>query len=106
MKLRTLPLATLLSLISLPWPAFAAPLTPAETTELVRLVDDRQRNSGDYTSLCYVKETEKKLEPKVFQAVVYRRDADNKFMIRNSFDQSVHLDIPQGTLAPKTENPE
>ena len=81
MKLRTLPLATLLSLISLPWPAFAAPLTPAETTELVRLVDDRQRNSGDYTSLCYVKETEKKLEPKVFQAVVYRRDADNKFMI-------------------------
>jgi hypothetical protein len=32
--------------------------------------------------------------------------ADNKFMIRNSFDQSIHLDIPQGTLAPKVENPE
>ena len=59
----------------------AAPLKPQEALELVKLVDERQRNSGDYTSLCYVKETERKLEPKVFQAVVYRRDADDKFMI-------------------------
>ncbi|MEO5668926.1 MAG: outer membrane lipoprotein-sorting protein [Bdellovibrionota bacterium] len=59
----------------------AQALTPAETLSLVKLVDERQRNSGDYTSLCYVKETEKKLEPKVFQAVVYRRDADDKLMI-------------------------
>jgi outer membrane lipoprotein-sorting protein len=59
----------------------AAPLNAAETNELVKLVDEKQRNSGDYTSLSYVKETERKLEPKVFQAVVYRRDADDKFMI-------------------------
>jgi outer membrane lipoprotein-sorting protein len=59
----------------------AAPLKPQEALDLVKLVDERQRNSGDYTSLCYVKETERKLEPKVFQAVVYRRDADDKFMI-------------------------
>jgi outer membrane lipoprotein-sorting protein len=61
--------------------AQATPLKPQEALDLVKLVDERQRNSGDYTSLCYVKETERKLEPKVFQAVVYRRDADDKFMI-------------------------
>lgn len=61
--------------------AEAAKLTNAEALELVRLVDDRQRNSGDYTSLAYVKETEKNKEPHVFQAIVYRRDADNKFII-------------------------
>jgi len=59
----------------------AKPLSQTETNELVKLVDERQRNSGDYTSLAYVKETERKQEPKVFQAVVYRRDADDKFMI-------------------------
>lgn len=56
-------------------------LNEKEVNELVKLVDERQRNSGDYTSLCYVKEVERKQEPKVFQAVVYRRDDDDKFMI-------------------------
>jgi outer membrane lipoprotein-sorting protein len=53
----------------------------AKALELVKLVDERQRNSGDYQSLCYVKENERNKEPKVFQAVVYRRDKDDKFMI-------------------------
>jgi hypothetical protein len=61
--------------------AHAEPLDQKGVDELVKLVDERQRNSGDYTSLAYVKETERKLEPKVFQAVVYRRDDDDKFMI-------------------------
>lgn len=56
-------------------------MTEAQALEIVKLVDDRQRNSGDYTSLVYVKEIEKKKEPHVFQAVVYRRDADDKFLI-------------------------
>ncbi len=38
-----------------------AALSAQEALELVKLVDDRQRNSGDYTALCFVKETEKKL---------------------------------------------
>jgi outer membrane lipoprotein-sorting protein len=60
----------------------AAPgLTQAQALEWIKLVDDRQRNAGDYTSLVYVKETEKKKEPRVFQAVVYRRDSDDKFLI-------------------------
>jgi outer membrane lipoprotein-sorting protein len=56
-------------------------LTQKETDEMIRIVDDRQRNSGDYQSLAFVKETERKKEPRLFQAMVYRRDADDKFMI-------------------------
>ncbi len=58
-----------------------ATLTDKEALDLIKLVDDRMRNSGDYKSLCYVKESERNKEPKIFQAVVYRRDTDDKFMI-------------------------
>ncbi len=58
-----------------------ATLTQAQADEIIRVVDDRQRNSGDYKSLAFVKETERKKEPRLFQAMVYRRDADDKFMI-------------------------
>lgn len=56
-------------------------LTQVQTDELVKLVDEKQRNSGDYKSLAFVKETEKKKEPRLYQAMVYRRDEDDKFMI-------------------------
>lgn len=59
----------------------AAGLTQAQVDELVKVVDDRQRNSGDFQALALVKETEKDKEPKLFQAVYYRRDADDKFMM-------------------------
>jgi outer membrane lipoprotein-sorting protein len=60
---------------------YAAPLNEKESFELVKLVDDKQRNSGDYKSLCFVKETIKNQEPKVYQVLVFRRDEDNKFMM-------------------------
>jgi len=56
-------------------------LEQKDVDELVALVDDRQRNSGDYRSLCFVKETQRNKEPRLFQAMVYRRDEDDKFMI-------------------------
>lgn len=56
-------------------------LTQTQADEIIKLVDDRQRNSGDYKSLVFVKETEKTKEPRLFQAMVYRRDEDDKFMI-------------------------
>lgn len=69
-------------LVAVPsWVRAAEGLTQAQALNIVKLVDDRQRNSGDYTSLAYVKETEKKKDPRVFQAMVYRRDEDNKFLI-------------------------
>lgn len=76
----TLLLTSLLALLAMA-PLRAAEFTNEQAAELVKLVDDRQRNSGDYKSLCYVKENEKNKEPKVFQAQVYRRDADDKFLI-------------------------
>jgi hypothetical protein len=61
--------------------AQAAPLSQKDASELVRVVDEKQRNSGDITALAFIKETEKDKEPRVFQSVYYRRDTDDKFMI-------------------------
>jgi hypothetical protein len=61
--------------------AQAAPLSQKDASELVRIVDEKQRNSGDITALAFIKETEKDKEPRVFQSVYYRRDTDDKFMI-------------------------
>ncbi len=59
----------------------AADLTAEQTAALVRKLDEKQRNSGDYQSLAYMRETEKGKEPRLYQIAVYRRDEDNKFMI-------------------------
>lgn len=55
--------------------------TDAQAIELIKVVDDRQRNSGDYKATIFVKETEKNKEPKLLQGTVYRRDESNKFMM-------------------------
>jgi hypothetical protein len=63
-------------------PAWSADkLSDDDALKLVKELDDRQRNTGDYTSLVYIKETEKNKEPHVFQAIVYRRYADYKLII-------------------------
>lgn len=54
--------------------------TDADALELAKALDDKQRNSGDYTALAFVKETERNKEPKLYQSLVYRRDEMNKFM--------------------------
>ena len=69
------------SLSSVAWPAFAGQFTDTEAQATIKVLDERQRNAGDYKSLCFVKETERDKEPKVFQVVVYRRDQDNKTII-------------------------
>jgi outer membrane lipoprotein-sorting protein len=56
-------------------------MTQEQADAAIKEVDERQRNSGDYKSLSFVKETERKKEPRLFQAMVYRRDDDDKFMI-------------------------
>ncbi len=61
--------------------ALAQALTQPQVDELIKVVDDRQRNSGDFQAFALVKETEKDKEAKLFQAVYYRRDADDKFMM-------------------------
>jgi hypothetical protein len=59
----------------------ATALTQAETDALVKLVDHRQRSSGDYKALCYMEAKEKDKTDVVYELVVYRRQAEEKLMI-------------------------
>lgn len=49
--------------------------------EIVKVLDERARNFGDYKTTALIKETEKNKEPRLMQSTVYRRDQENKFMI-------------------------
>lgn len=57
------------------------PWTQADVDKAIMVVDDRQRNSGDYKTLSYIERKERNKNDVVFEAVVYRRDADQKLMI-------------------------
>lgn len=61
--------------------ALAAPLDQAGTDALIKEIDDRQRNTGDYKSLVYLEQKEKDKTDVVREALIYRRDADDKLMI-------------------------
>ncbi|MGQ0507944.1 MAG: outer membrane lipoprotein-sorting protein [Myxococcaceae bacterium] len=60
-------------------PALA--LEKAEMVKLLETVDDRQRNGGDYKALVYLEQKEKDRTDTVREALVYRRDTDDKLMI-------------------------
>lgn len=62
-------------------PSIASALDDAAMLKILQTIDDRQRNSGDYKSLAYIQSKEKGKEEVVYEAVVYRRDADDKLMI-------------------------
>ena len=73
---RLLPLLALAAVLAPP----AAALGPEETLAVIRTVDDRQRNSGDYKALAYMEAKEKDKTDVVYELVVYRRDQDQKLM--------------------------
>jgi len=52
-----------------------------ELTKILKTLDERQTNSGDYKSLVYIQTREKDRDDMVLEAVVYRRDEDDKVMI-------------------------
>ncbi len=63
-------------------PVLAAPLaTKDAVTEVLKTIDDRQRNSGDYKSLAYLEQKEKDKTDIAREAIIYRRDEDEKLMI-------------------------
>ena len=64
-----------------PLAALAAPLDAAGMHAVLEEIDNRQRNGGDYKALAYIEQREKDKELTVFEAVIYRRDADDKLMI-------------------------
>jgi hypothetical protein len=61
-------------------PAGAAALTDPELAKVVREIDERQRNQGDWKALCYMEQKEKGKTDVVYELLVYRRDEDDKQM--------------------------
>ena len=60
-------------------PSFA--LTQEQVDEMLRELDERQQNSGDYKALAFIEQKERGKNDLAYQAVVYRRDDDEKFML-------------------------
>ena len=61
--------------------ALASAPTDAELVGMLKVIDDRTENSGDYKSAAYVEQKERGKEDVAREVVVYRRDADDKLMI-------------------------
>lgn len=74
-------LATLAAVTAIGQAAPAFALSDAELLAVLRTIDDRQRNSGDYKSLVYIEQKERDRNDLVYEAVVYRRDEEDKLMI-------------------------
>lgn len=66
--------------VSFPRRAEAALSTP-ELVDILKVVDERQKNQGDWRSNVYMEQKEKGKVAVVYEAVVFRRSADAKFMI-------------------------
>lgn len=79
--MRHLMIKSFIAILSFNASSLALALSEKETKDLIALVDDRQRNSGDYASTVFIDQKEKDGTKKAFEARVYRRDADDKWMI-------------------------
>jgi hypothetical protein len=55
--------------------------TPAQLVELLKTVDDRQHNQGDWRSEIYMEQKEKGKVAVVYEASLFRRSADQRFII-------------------------
>jgi len=58
-----------------------AALSKEEMVKLLATIDDRQTNGGDYKTLAYIEQKQHGKDDLLYEAVVYRRDADDKLMI-------------------------
>jgi outer membrane lipoprotein-sorting protein len=73
-------LVPLLALLVLPGLAHAG-LSKAELVEYLRAVDLRQKNQGDWRSMIYMEQKEKGKVDVAYEALVFRRSQDQKFII-------------------------
>jgi len=78
MMKRLMALALLAALAAL---AQAEPISKAQMVEILKGIDIRVRASGDYKALVYLEQREKDKPDVAREALVYRRDADQKLMI-------------------------
>jgi len=56
-------------------------MTVPEMKAMLTDIDDRQRNSGDYAAVTYIEQKESGKTDLVYEAVIYRRDEEDKLMI-------------------------
>jgi outer membrane lipoprotein-sorting protein len=62
-------------------PGIAHAASKQEMIELLKAVDDRQRNQGDWRSLVYLEQKEKGKVDVAQEALVFRRSEDQKFIL-------------------------
>jgi len=62
-------------------PKAAQAASKEEMVNLLKAVDDRQRNQGDWHSLVYMEQKEKGKVDVAYEALVFRRSQDQKFII-------------------------
>jgi outer membrane lipoprotein-sorting protein len=67
----------------------------AELVALLKTIDERQRNQGDWRSDAYIEQKEKGKVAVVYNAIVYRRSADQRFIILFTAPKNV---VGQGYL--------
>jgi outer membrane lipoprotein-sorting protein len=80
MRLALAALAAAAALAAGAAPAAARALTDPELAKVVKEIDERQRNQGDWKALCYMEQKEKGKTDVVYELLVFRRDADDKQM--------------------------
>jgi outer membrane lipoprotein-sorting protein len=61
--------------------ASAAPPTSAEVTDIVKSIDGRQHNSGDWRSLVYIEQKQGQSVDVAYEAMIYRRSEDQRLVI-------------------------
>lgn len=61
--------------------ALAEGLDADQVQALLTEIDDRQRNSGDWKARVFIDQRERDRNDVVYDAITYRRDADDKLMI-------------------------
>lgn len=79
--MRTPRLLALMLVLGLSAARPALALDQAETDKLVKALDERQRNSGDYKSLVYIERKERNKNDVIYEAAIYRRDATDRLVI-------------------------
>lgn len=77
--MRTPILLALAFVLLVPGPARA--LDDAQMLDLLKRIDQRQQNQGDYKALAYIEAKERGKSDRVQEAVIYRRDEEDKLMI-------------------------
>ena len=74
--------SALVPLVPLARPAQAADkMDTAKMVEVLKIVDDRQKNQGDWRSLFYMEQQERDKVDVVYEGLFFRRSQDQKFMI-------------------------